>query len=239
MITRLVVNGCSYMHHYSNGYGHRDLANELSISNVLSLALNGSCNSRIIRTTLKDSYQTSEKTFYVIGLTFLGRVELPVAKVINPFEGRWMSIQNTVDSGWWCNNSILSMHELSQFVDFKLKTEINSIADRLEQLMYQLLSMINDLISRGHQVLVFQNPSDIYDEYLNNNQFAQLTRCINIIDGLKWKAIPWQVTQGIKFNPRDKNLDINIRHPLPGEHKFLNKFLIDYINKNALQLSVL
>ena len=74
---RLVVNGCSYMKMFSEG-GIKDLSQRLEINFTKSLALSGSCNSRIIRTTLKDSYQTSMPTLYVIGTTYLSRHELPL-----------------------------------------------------------------------------------------------------------------------------------------------------------------
>ena len=78
MIDRLVVNGCSYMHYYATGSGHIDLAQQLEIPVAESLAMNGSCNSRIIRSTLRDCYTTQQSTVYVIGLTFFHRYELTV-----------------------------------------------------------------------------------------------------------------------------------------------------------------
>ena len=76
-INRLVVNGCSYMHSYASGFGHKELANKLGIPSTVSLARPGSSNQRIVRTTLHDGYN-NEKTLYVIGATFLHRYELPI-----------------------------------------------------------------------------------------------------------------------------------------------------------------
>ena len=80
MISRLVVNGCSYVKCYDRGNGHIDLAERLNIPSAYSLALPGSCNNRIIRTTLKDSYITDHPTLYIVGLSFLNRSELPVGQ---------------------------------------------------------------------------------------------------------------------------------------------------------------
>ena len=52
----LVVNGCSYMASYAVGQGHVDLAQKLGLEHPASLAIGGSANSRILRTTLKHSY---------------------------------------------------------------------------------------------------------------------------------------------------------------------------------------
>lgn len=235
---RLVVNGCSYMKAYEIGNGHVDLANKLNITKSVSLAKPGSCNSRIIRTTLKDSYLTVENTLYIVGLTFLSRTELPIADTADVFEGKWVSIQNKFNPAHRYNNR-WTQDDAEKFIEIKLKAELYSIDDYLEQLMYQVLSMVNDLISRGHQIIVFCNPADSYDDRLDDPRFTKLHECVNIVDGLKWKAIPWQATQGVNFDPNDSGLPFDIRHPVPGEHDPLNKFLIEYMNKNEIHLSVL
>ncbi len=61
-VEHLVVNGCSYMEAYADGLGPLDLANRLGIPTADTLALGGSANTRIIRTTLKHSYQTDRPT---------------------------------------------------------------------------------------------------------------------------------------------------------------------------------
>ena len=226
------------MDSYARGNGHADLAKQLNIDSAISLALSGSCNSRIVRTTLKDSYQTLEKTLYIIGLTFLGRTELPIADTGDEFEGKWISIQNEFNPTYHYNDQ-WTKTDFEQFLKIRLKAELYAIDDYLEQLMYQLLSMIGDLTNRGHRVVIFRNPADIYNDRLLNTKFAKLTECVNIVNGLTWAAIPWQAAQHIKFDPTDGHLNDGIRHPAPGEHKPLNNFLIEYINKHALHLPVL
>ena len=224
---------------YSSGSGHTDLATQLGIKNSSSLAIAGSCNSRIIRTTLKDSYLAKEKTLYVLGLTFLSRSELPINANEDPFEGRWLSTQhfqfpnnNKVASYWTESNS-------KKYMDLKNRTEIFTVEDRLEHLMYSLLSMIGDLLYRGHQILVFRQPEDVYESELNNPKFTPLKNCVNTINGLTWAAIPWQVNNNVKFSPEDIKHVSGVRHVLPGEHSPLNKFLVEYINKHDLHLPIL
>ena len=101
MITELVINGCSYMHTYVEGNGHADLAQALQIPSSNSLSITGSANSRIIRTTLKHSYETNKKTLYVLGMTFVSREELPVCRYNSAehteqevWEGAWTNPQN-------------------------------------------------------------------------------------------------------------------------------------------------
>jgi len=224
---------------YAMGKGHLDLADKLNIEHSTSLAVNGSCNSRIIRTTLKDSYATTEKTLYVVGLTFLARGELPINVQQDPFEGRWLSTQhfqfpdNNKCQPYWTDS------DTKKYVELKNKTEADSVEDRLDHLMYQLLSMVNDLTSRGHQILIFRQPEDAYDCYLDSSEFTLLKKCVNIVDGLSWAAIPWQYSNGTKFTPGDSIHPNGIRHVVPGEHGPLNNFLLDYIKQHDLYLSVL
>ena len=244
-MTRLVSNGCSYMARYAQVApnslpGHVELAKKLNFDTSQSLAISGSCNNRIIRTTLKDSYLTSEPTFYVIGLSFLARGEFPISNKQDLFEGKWLSTQHLLHPDtqqktipYW------SEADTKNIIELKNKTEVDSIEDRLENSMFQLLSMINDLLYRGHQVLVFRNPEDAYDHCLDAEQFTQLKKCVNIIDGLKWAAIPWQAANGVKFSDKDSIRPVGIRHPLPGEHGPLNNFLLEYIKENGLYLPVL
>jgi hypothetical protein len=224
---------------HARGLGHIDLARRLNITISESLAVAGSCNSRIIRTVLKDSYQTTEKTFYIVGLTFLARGELPINAQRDPFEGRWLSTQHFQFPGndrcqlYWTES------DSKKYIELKNKTEADSVEDRLEHLMYQLLSMVNDLLSRGHQILIFRQPDDSYDHCLDQKEFTQLKNCVNIVDGLKWAAIPWQAQNGVNFEPADAIHPIGIRHAMLGEFGPLNNFLVEYINKNALHLPVL
>ena len=166
MISNLVVNGCSYMDGYAKGGGHIDLAQRLGIANSASLAIGGSANSRILRTTLKHSYQATEPTLYVLGMTFVSRSELPILTVEheNTFEGRWCNPQNQEFSDRYEHFWNRSMSE--QFVDITLKTEVYSLLDRLEHLQFQILAAISDLRSRGHAVLVFQQSDDSYHDLL-------------------------------------------------------------------------
>jgi hypothetical protein len=226
------------MNTYSCGNGHIDLADRLGIATAASLAVPGSCNSRIIRTTLKDSYSTNDKTLYVIGLSFLARGEIPIGNDRDSLEGRWLSTLHFQ----FPKNKVMpyfTESEVERFVELKIKTEMYSVEDLLEQLMYQLLSMINDLLHRGHQVLVFRNPEDTYNHCLDHTEFTQLKKCVNIIDGLAWSAILWQIEQGIKFVPGDVKHPPGIRHPMPREHNPLNNFLSEYIKEHALYLPVL
>ena len=200
MIQQLVVNGCSYTHSYALGNGHTDLAQRLGITQANSIAISGSANSRILRTTLKHSY-ASPPTLYVLGMTFLSRLEIPICEPENDFEGRWVNPQNQEFAYRWQTG--WSKKESEQFVDTKLKTEVYSILDRTEDLMYRMLSTIDSLKSRGHRVLMFQQADDLYHKYLTDPRLSLLS-CPEIINGTLASSIKIESTSSTitKLYPR-------------------------------------
>jgi hypothetical protein len=235
------------METYALGGGHLDLADRLHIKKKHSIALGGSANSRIIRTTLKHSYQTTDLTFYVLGMTFLSRNEIPILRDDNEFdgpiqtycydefEGRWTNPQNQQLSRRW--QSHWTQKDTEAYVDLKLKSEIHSIEDRLEDLMYRLLSMGTDLINRGHRLIVFQQADNIYQEFLCKKRFDLFRDRSWIIDGYQWRAVTWQHEQGVPLVDYGSTIDVPpdpIKHRLPGCHQKLNQYLVEYIARHGL-----
>ena len=230
MIQQLIVNGCSYAHSYALGNGHQDLAQRLGIANANSIAVSGSANSRILRTTLKHSY-TAPPTLYVLGMTFLSRLEIPICKPENDFEGRWVNPQNQEFAHRWQPG--WNRKESEQFVETKLKTEVYSILDRTEDLMYRMLSTIDSLKSRGHRVLMFQQADDLYQVCLEDPRMS-LFCCPEIVDGFRWRATAWQAAQGVepkKYTPGLGRIAPDMTHPAVGHHHKLNEYLTNYIQE--------
>ena len=192
MIQQLVANGCSYMDMYAQGGGHADLAQQLGIADCSCLAIGGSANSRIIRSTLKHSYQTTVPTFYLLGMTFLSRLELPILyqDPAREFEGSWTNPQNQQFRSQWMPN--WTDRDTKQWVGLKLKSEFQSIVDRLEDLMYRMLSLQTSLTARGHRVLMYQQADNIYQEFLEDSRFELFKNNTGIKDGFVWRSIAWQ-----------------------------------------------
>jgi hypothetical protein len=229
----LVVNGCSYTESYAIGNGHSQLAQLLGLDNPVSLAIGGSANSRILRTTLKHSY-TAPPTFYLLGMTFLSRLEIPICEPDNGFEGRWINPQNQEFKHRWQHG--WTQQDSEQFVETKLKTEVFSVLDRVEDLMYRMLATITDLQSRGHGVLMFQQADNLYQEYLDDPRLKWFRRP-EIIDGFEWRAIAWQNAQKVKpnnYGPRAPYVPAEMTHPAIGHHQKLNEYLTNYIQEHKL-----
>jgi hypothetical protein len=244
MNKQLVVNGCSYMHTYVEGNGHVDLANHLGIS-AHSLTISGSANSRILRTALKHSFQTPSTCLYILGLTFISREELPICRYddgIYPteqevWEGAWTNPQNQLFGknrwieGW-------KDQDTKQWVLFREKYEKQSLVDRLENLMYNMLSTIHSLESRGHQVVMYQQ-ADEWWHGMSQQDLARLTLLDehkNIVDGFRWCAVREQHRAGVLHLPNEEHVEPELRHRLTGEHGWLNNYLETYIRKHELHL---
>ena len=232
MIEQLVVNGCSYMAIYAQGQGHKDLADRLIIPESQSMARAGTCNNRIIRTTLKHSYQTLIPSLYIVGLTFLDREELPIGKEESEFEGRWVSVQN----GFLGSNfeDTWNQRDCDNYLNLKVRIRlVNNLIDRIEDLMYKILSLIGDLESRGHRALVFAQIAQEFRPHVDHPRLQLLKSTANIVDGLTWSANAWQISQGAKTDP-DSRIPLDMQHVSSGEHTYLNAFLENYIREFRL-----
>jgi hypothetical protein len=234
MIQQLVVNGCSYSESYAMGAGHQDLANRLNIPVATSLAIGGSANSRILRTALKHSYAATVPTLYVLGMTFVSRLELPICNPENDFEGRWCNPQNQEFVTRWQQEWGRSKTE--QFVELKLCSEVYSILDRTEDLMYRMLSAIADFKSRGHRVIMYQQADNLYQDHLTNPRLQHF-QCPEIVGGFAWRAIAWQYNQGVRpktYPFGSPSVPPDMTHPEIGQHDLINNYLTNYIQEHKL-----
>jgi hypothetical protein len=235
MIKRLVVNGDSYMRTYVLGNGHRDLAQKLLIKEYTDLSKNGCCNSRILRTTIRHSYEIEDSCFYLVGLTFVHRKELAVLDYRDQFEGRWITFMEGLNfkRGWcwpW------SEQDSRDYVNLTTKQHEISLLDESQDLMYRCLAVAKDLQSRGHKILFFQQADAHFHDILIDPSLKLFENPDLFVDGLKWLAIPWQIQQGANTLPGDldNNVPENMRHIVPGDHVYINDYLENYITQSDI-----
>lgn len=224
----LVANGCSYMLGYGAG-GGQDLARRLQIPKSSSIACAGSPNSRIIRTTLKHSYQTSKPTFYVIGLSFVCRWEISVSETLNEFEGRWVNVATMSEFQPQFN---WTKQDSESFTELNFKGATFGMHDMWDDLIFRLLSMLGDLRSRGHRALIY-NQIDAPESFLNDSQIKLLSQDTAFVHALCWRALPWQRSQGVPAIETDTSPE-DCKHLKIGYHKHLNTFLTDYITQHNI-----
>lgn len=229
---QLAVTGCGYMQGYAHGHGHVDLANRLEIPNSVSLTLSDSSNERLIR-TVHDHSLNNQPTFYVIGLTFLGRWDLAMRQ--NPFkqEGRWISFQNTRSIAN-INETVLTQQEFELLTKIKIKTEQFSIEDRVWDLALKLRTLVDSLKYRGHGCVIFNTAEDLILPWLDDESNTKILSVPEIVQGLKWLAVPYQFDNGVAVSIYDQGSSTppQHKHTNPGEHQVLNDFLQQYIENN-------
>lgn len=248
------MNGCSYMKAYDAkpGAGHEALAHTLGIKKAESIAISGSCNSRILRTTLKHSYFVAkEPTLYVLGMTFVGRGELPISRVCDDrpsgpgseFEGPWLNPQNQEYSDSW--DSHWDAQLSNKWNKLRVMSEQFTLRWRLEDLMYQMLAAVSDLKSRGHQVIMYQQADFTVLDHMDEPMLAPFATVPNIVEGFRWLAVPYQLTNGVPpmgiYDAPNviglknaQKVPLHIAHPANGHHQVLNDFLVEYITRHNL-----
>jgi hypothetical protein len=231
MYRHLVVNGCSYSELYAAGEGHIDLAERLGMSSAESLAIGGSANSRIMRTTLKHSYSAIVPTFYVVGATFLSRNEITILDNANQFEGRWTNPQNQQFQSRWISE--WRQRDTDAYVTLKLKADMYSTIDRLEDLLYRWLAFISDLRARGHGCVIYQQGDNLHLPLMDDPRVELFGTKAEFVGGYRWRAIAWQYEQGVP-PAYESDVPADMKHPQAGQHALLNQYLADYIKTHSL-----
>jgi hypothetical protein len=229
------------METYAFGQGHVDLASCLQIEkepgvpNAISLAIGGSANSRILRTTQKHSHTPGASTLYVMGMTFVSRGEVPILDNTDQFEGRWSNPQNQQFRNRW--GPYWKQADSDKFVELKLKWEIDSVLDRTEDLMYHMLAVCNDITQRGHRVLAFQQADNSYQELLEHPRLKYFKQCPYIVHNFDWRAISYQHSQGVQptiYPAGSPYVPPDMVHPAAGHHAVLNTYLTNYIQEHKI-----
>jgi len=180
-INQLYVNGCSFTndpHIFLESQNqYCDFFKEKYNFNVINRGAPGSCNRRIIRTTLRDCLQFNSDTFVIIQLTDLNRTEI------------------TAEDNWWQNDDFFdpSQQEICQSIkpiDHNTKLYKNYIEEKtklvhdkqlFDDLMVDLLLLTEFLKSRNidyfiytHALIVDKNfvphESSFYQKVSSDNQ---------------------------------------------------------------------
>jgi hypothetical protein len=239
MIQQLVINGCSYNEVWALGPGPDQLAMNLGLSQYKSLALGGANNSRILRTTIKHSYQTDIPSLYLVGLTFMSRWELPIIDPVSQeeFEGSWVNPQSQKHADgkfiWNWTDA-----DTETYKNLLFKASAFAHADQLEDLMYRCISVAADLERRGHKIVFWNNPDQTIPDSVNNSsRFDLLKNNPAFVDALAWVAIPWQHDQGATATiplPGREQPPKHLRHILPEDYRYLNGYLTQWIKDNKI-----
>jgi hypothetical protein len=238
MVTQLVTNGCSYMTHQAMDGGIEHLADLLGISNTQDISRPGNSNQSIIRTTLEHSLQTDQPTLYVVSITYLPRLELPVALHTDQWSSgrdRWLNITNT-DFDQTLLKTTTTKHEIMDYVDLKHRIYNDANYELVRELFRNLRMLIDSVKARGHSIAVFNSAEERVVDCFNTvgiDEFAKFDS-VEFIDQLSWLSNQYQYDNGLTWDDGDEKFPLVQRHVRSGQYKLLNNFLVDYINKHCI-----
>lgn len=231
---QLIVNGCSYAAVYSGGGGHTALAKTLGIDNAVSLALGGSANSRILRTTAKHAYANQQPSLYMVHLTFMSRWELPVAtdqkNVDMNFEGRWINPQKQGFTPSWQ----WTTEDTKLLTDLNFKAAINADKDLFEDTVYRCLALMALVKSQGHCILFINQCDPVIKQVAESTEFYFLDKHKEFVHSLTWISNLWQHNLGVPETTYDAGVTLpppEHRHRMPGHHDLVNEYLCNYIEE--------
>jgi hypothetical protein len=152
---------------------------------------------------------------------------------IQETDGKWQSINSN-----FVDHSNLDSHftykDIKDYCSLWDKFTVLGIEDLALHLQYQLLSLSDSLQHRGHRCLMFNTAEFALDWIIDKPAFDLLKSKKQFVHGLRWKSIPWQFEQGATWPKADDHLPKESRHVAPGQHRWLNEFLVDYINQHGI-----
>jgi len=240
----IYVNGCSYSdekYHPSlldNTYAHH--YGRMVNGFVLSRARTGSCNRRIIRTTVHDMIQQrqlnpTQRIVALIQLTFEIRDEIwidDIKQTSEPCETHFKTHQFSKMTDW--RERLLNNISISNDTGFLRKWSegraffYNSYAERIN-LLLDVLLLQNLLKSLNIEYLIFQGPKAevLSIEYLKDFFLQQLDDS-RILNFETFGFCSWCNEQG--FTPLDKTEPVDRGHYDSDAHQsFAEKFLYNIL----------
>lgn len=168
MIEHLYVNGCSHAMDYQiREQGIKQYADLLSAKNKWTLnnyALPGTCNQRIIRSTVKDAVNFLPNTLALISLTYLDRTEIGVEEEPrSPDQASWhQDYFVPIKSDGWAGNTRVKSYAREYYKLFDWYSSFINLATGV-LLLTQLFKQ------RNIQYLIFN-----YNAQLTPSQQSQI-----------------------------------------------------------------
>lgn len=231
------VNGDSYTK-ISDGKCYSDFLGEHFGCSSINVAISGSSNSRILRTSLRDLIelrQTHDTVIAVISLTFPLRTELWDQDIINNKfvnDGEFVSIQTTQSKRWFYDNESAEPSRYQSYVKEWLRW-YNIEAETVELIKEIVLLTTWCKYSKIKYVLFsgpLQETVDLESPFIKS-LYAEISKNPNVIDIFSDSFTEWCVRRGHK--PIDDHTQeihgktYTIGHHGEAAHKDFAKFLFE------------
>jgi hypothetical protein len=230
-----LLNGCSFSANYKQA---GTLASQLGYDHFINLSRPGSCNRRIIRSTMEYLLGNQAK-FVMLGLTFWDRQEgsfLPN----RTDKDTWVSFSPNglsdpfipKDSDLLFNNSRSS---IEKYVLDRYRYDLN--LRYIDQLLCDLLMFTAYLDQNQIRYIIF-NTCELeyatYYEQVNRRYQVAIRSNPRIISLTKFIMNMYLHECGAKQSIEETHLDPNCIHYDEREYRHVNEYMLNYILKNNL-----
>jgi len=222
-MNQIYINGCSFTRdiHVSYELGHKLYSDYLSdhyTIPVINHGLPGSCNRRIIRSTLRDVLNYDSRTFVIVQLTFLERFQKSAEKNHWQFGDLFVSENKEIlqsIKAFDPNNTDIE----NQYIEMILKN--NSSAVLFDELMIDILMLTYVLKSKNIPYLIYIHPNIIDHSQVHESDFYKL-----VSNDPSVKLEPMSHL----LNAQNYYYDGLYNHLNQSGHKKLSELLINLIN---------
>lgn len=238
-MSKLLLNGCSYAHRWAHEWyttgNISALAQRLGYDETVSLAVSGSSNARIFRTTLEYLTLNPDVDFVVIALTFYNRFEAPWASP-RPIEGRWVSYShNGVTNRESDEHLVYERPEIKRYIDDRYRYDLG--VEYIDALLADLIFFTGWLDAQGYKYCIINPCERLYADdkgMFDTAKMRWIRENPKIVDIENFIANKWMHEQGAVCPEDETNLDPMYRHYGNDGFTMLNEFMYNYITKNCL-----
>ena len=231
------VNGDSYTK-ISDGKCYSDFLAEHFGCSSINAAINGSSNSRIFRTSLRDLIelkQTHEDIVAVISLTFPSRTELWDQDITNNKfinDGEFVSIQTTRSKRWFYDKESVQPSQYQSYINewlrwYNIEAEtVNLLKEILLLTTWCKHSKIKYVIVSG----ILQEPVDLESPFIRS-LYLKVSKDPDVIDIFSESFTEWCLVRGHTpiddFTQEIHGKTYIIGHHGEAAHKDFSKFLFE------------
>jgi hypothetical protein len=233
---RLLLNGCSFSANY---YLANHLARQLGLDDCVSLAIGGSSNRRIIRSTLEHLESNDDIGFVLLGLSFIRRAEGSFL-LTQLDKDNWVQYGPSGIQGYYVPpgsqyKNDYTNDEYEQYVQSVYKFDVD--IKYIDQLLCDLTMLSGYLNSKNIPHLFFNFCELRYPEYFNNTrsvykQMIQSNKRIVPLD--QFVGNLFLRDHNAKYNPVEERWKDYARHYDGDEYIHMNNYFMQYMRTNNL-----
>jgi hypothetical protein len=232
---KLLLNGCSFSANYGVA---AKLGSDLGYDEFVNLAIGGSSNRRIIRTTV-EYLEHNTVDFVLLGLTFWERQEGAFLKT-QPHKDNWMSYNPMGLQGLFAPPDTEFVFDntrssIEKYILERYRYDLNLMY--LDQLMCDLVMFTAYLEQRNIKYLIFNTCELEYTNYFTNfNSTYQkaIDQNKRIVPLDKFVSNVYLYEKDARYAPNEAQWSPNAIHYNSEEYRHINDYLLNYIRENRL-----